>query len=258
MNFFAGPSGRDLTREETVHARKARAREEWQESPPAPPYFNDLLIQGDRKTECRVEALWWKHEQDDGVRYLPSSPLPQDIAIALGWLREEPFDWLQRFMWLLDGMREQLPSLSDVVIDLPPGLFGYAYETLALLSNLMLGKAFPSGYPTWSAEEWRGRAFLVTTEDRNDFLVALEYFRAHRIHLPHLKVILNRATTGRDAWFAGQVAKHFDGLKVEDFPLLRVDFLRPLAEVFVSGSLRMSEEVVRLRQELLEGSHAHP
>jgi hypothetical protein len=258
LDFFARPTGKFMTREETIKARNSRKFQEWSGRPPAPPFFNDLLLQGERGAECTVEALWWKHEQDDGLRVLPSSPLTQDIAIALGWLREEPFEWLQRFMWLLQGMREQLPALSDVVIDLPPGLFGFAHETLALLSNLKLGKPFPSGFPDLRAEEWRGQPFIVTTEDRNDFILALEYYVAHKAKLPHLKIVLNRATEGRSAWFSGELVRHFgSGLRLEAIPLIRVDELKPLRELFVSGRLHMNEDIKQLRMQLLGGDDAH-
>jgi hypothetical protein len=259
LDFFAPPTGQFMSRAETDMARNARYLNEWRKRPPAPPYLNDILIQGERDAECRVESLWWKHEQDeDGVRFLPSSPLKQDIAIALGWFRAEPFDWLHRFMWLLQGMREQLPSVSEVVIDLPPGLFGFGHETLALLSNLETRRVFPPGFPEWNPDEWKGKPYIVTTEDRNDFVVALEYWASQRVNLPHLNIILNRATQGRSAWFFDEVDKHFGpAMKIERARVLPIDELKSLRELFISGGLHLNDEVQRLREYFLGGSHAH-
>jgi len=137
------PTGRRLSRAETVAARRARADTPWTEIPPPPPFLNDILIHGhelalydeDLERECTVEPLLWRHEKDDGVAYLPSSPLRADVEIALGWLyRARQFTWIRRMTWLLEGMREQMSDLTDVVIDLPPGMFGFSHEVLALMA----------------------------------------------------------------------------------------------------------------------------
>jgi hypothetical protein len=258
LDFDAAPTGRHLTREETVTLRnKRKDAGEWEGQPPAPPYLNDVLIYDKDEHEARVEALCWKHEDDDGVLYLPSAPFRQDISIALGWLHnEEPFTWLGRLMWLLDGMAEQMETLSDVVIDLPPGLFGFAHEALAMLSNLAKGTAFPSGFPAWNkggGVTWEGNPLLITTLDHNDLIMALEYALKHVERLPRLQVTLNRYADGREPELRETIHKHFgEALKVESRipPAARISELGPLREVFRAEAVRLNDDVRKLRAAL--------
>jgi hypothetical protein len=257
-NLTAAPTGRLLTRRETVARRNARKNEIWEVRPPAPTYLNDILIHaGERDSECCVEALFWKHEEDDGIKYFPSSPLPQDIGIALGWLyHEEAFAWLQRLTWLLDGMGEQMSALSDVVIDLPPGLFGFTHEVLALLSNLELGTPLPSGFPDWTRGDvrWRGNPMLVTTPDRNDIVLALEYYLGRRTELPNLRLLLNRYAEGRWQQIREAVRDHFGGALtpsdvdsiLDALQTTHADELAPLGEIFARGELRVDDGVQAL------------
>jgi hypothetical protein len=259
LDFDAAPTGRHLTRDETVKVRNARKDGgEWEGQPPAPPYLNDVLIYDKDEHEARVEALCWKHESDDsGVLYLPSAPFRQDISIALGWLHnEEPFAWLGRLMWLLDGMSEQMETLSDVVIDLPPGLFGFAHEALAMLSNLANATPFPSGFPKWNQGggiTWKGNPLLITTLDHNDLIMALEYALKHAERLPHLQITLNRYAANRELELRETIHEHFGkALQVESriSPAARIDELGPLREIFGVGALRMSDDVRKLRAAL--------
>lgn len=262
LNFDAPPTGRHLTRADTIAQRNARKDMEWEGHPPAPPFLNDILIyqKGD-DSECQVEALLWRHEDpDDRVLYLPSSPFQTEISIALGWLyREQPFAWLSRLMWLLEGMSEQMKTLSDVVIDLPPGLFGFAHEALVLLSNLATSTPFPSGFPTWNQGGviWKGKPLLVSTPDRNDLILALEYLVGHRAQLPHLEIVLNRYGSSRESELREVVREYFgETLGVENLlPTKRIDELGPLREVFSQGRLRINDDVRKLRKQLgLEGA----
>ncbi|WP_437663268.1 P-loop NTPase [Sorangium sp. So ce1182] len=255
LDLGAPGTGRYLTRAETVQARNARKNVAWEETPPAPPFFNDILRYGNEDSaECCIEGLLWKHEDEDGVQYLPSSPLRKDVLTALGWLYyEEQFAWLQRLTWLLDGMRQQMPDLRDVVIDLPPGLFGFAHETLALLSSLRSRTPLPSGFPALNAggTEWEGNPFLVTTQDRNDVVLALEYYLAHRDKLPHLTILLNRYTEGAAAGLSETIQEHFGAaLGLDALLRWRVSEAATLREVFTSGRLRITEEARTLRAAL--------
>ncbi len=262
LDFDAAPTGRHLSRAETIAQRNARKGIEWEGRPPAPPFLNDILIyEKSDDSECKVEALLWRHEDpDDKVWYLPSSPFQVDVAIALGWLyREQPFTWLARLMWLLDGMSEQMTTLSDVVIDLPPGLFGFAHEALVLLSSLEFSTPFPSGFPIWNqgGVTWEGKPLLVSTSDRNDLILALEYMVGHRDKLPHLDIVLNRYASSRESELREVIREHFDEtLGVEGLlPTKRIDELGPLREIFTKGSLRLNDDVRKLRRQLgLEGA----
>jgi CO dehydrogenase nickel-insertion accessory protein CooC1 len=258
LDFDAAPTGRHLTREQTLAQRnKRRDAVPWEDRPPAPPYLNDLLIYENREgAECQVEALLWKHEHPDGVLYLPSSPCPTDVSLALAWIyREEPFSWLQRLMWLLDGMSKQMTTLGDVVIDLPPGLFGFAHEALALVSNLQQKTEFPSGFPVWNrgGVRWKGNPFLVTSLDHNDLILALEYRLAQRKHLPHLELVLNRYATSRESELRAFIRARFDeALGVEALipSSSRISELGPLRELFTREELYLSDEVRKLRAAL--------
>ena len=253
-DFEASPTGEFWSRQETERLCDRRRTIRWEDFPPSPPFFNDILIRGELARECTVEALYWKHEVDDGVRYLPSSPFERDISIAVNWLyREEPFDWLQRVMWLLEHMSQQDTALSDIIIDLPPGLFvgGFTHEVLVLLSMLERKEQepFPSGYPAWheGAVDWRGNAFLVTTPDMNDLTVALSYRLAHSAELHGLRIVLNKAYDARTRRIQEWLRNRYgEGLGMDALPLERVDHLGVLEDIFSTGNIHLSEDVRRV------------
>lgn len=192
IDLDAPPTGESLTVEET---RRLRAKRDASGRALPPPYLNDVLS---RDKSARLDALLWKHEHEDGVLYLPSSSLHRDVVSSLQWFYAEPFDWAQRFAWLLDDLAAQVPSLTDVVVDLPPGVWGFAHETLVLLSVLSLGRPLPEGFPAWHAGplRWSVNPMLITSADRNDLLPAIEYLGRHLRQLPTLLPLVNRATEG--------------------------------------------------------------
>jgi hypothetical protein len=246
------PTGRFLTREETVRLRRLRGSLSWdntQASPP-PPFLNDALRYiGEDGGECQVESLFWRHVDDDKVRYLPSSPARRDIGVALGWLYdEEEFGWIQRMAWLFDGMCDQMPSLTDVVVDLPPGLFGFAHQMLALTSNLERGVPFPSGYPLWDGKiRWKSNVMLVTTPDRADLIAAVEYATRFREQTGHVRLLLNKSNKMSMSSVRHILRDQF-GEAIAQTPLTPVGEMRgTLGEVFTTGTLRMTDEVRALR-----------
>lgn len=246
------PTGRFLTREETIRLRRLRGSLSWnspQASPP-PPFLNDALrYVGEEGDECHVESLFWRHVDNDKVRYLPSSPSRRDIGVALGWLYdEEEFGWIQRMSWLLDGMCEQMPSLTDVVVDLPPGLFGFAHQMLALTSNLEGGVPLPAGYPPWEGKiAWKSNAMLVTTPDRADLIAAVEYTTRFREQAGHVRLLLNKSTKTTMSHVRRVLRAQF-GEAIAQTPLTLVGEMRgTLGEIFTDGALRMTDEVRELR-----------
>lgn len=256
-DLTAPPTGRFLSRQETVRLCNARSNLSWdntQPSPP-PPFLNDILRGVGPDRECQIDALLWRHQEDDKVWYLPSSPARRDILVALGWLyHEEQFTWLQRMTWVLDAMRGQMPALTDVVFDLPPGLFGFAHELLALVSNLERGDAFPSGFPSWKPGEWQGNPHLVMTPDRNDLFAAVDYHVKQREHLGRLSLLLNKSTESTPAQVRAALRERFTDAH-GDVEFSSVAEMRStLGAVFTSGDLRVSEDVVELRSILrIEG-----
>ncbi|HSN99222.1 MAG TPA: P-loop NTPase [Candidatus Nanopelagicales bacterium] len=262
----APPTGEHFSLEETQRLRDARDRvdpEQW--PPPPPPFFNDALLfyrSEEQTTECRLDALFWRHEREDKVLYLPSSPLPRDVSVALGWLYQDGSQWLSRFAWLIDALCTQVPALTDVVIDLPPGLYGFTRDTLTLMSRVSLGLPLPEGSPDWPHDglTFRVRPFLVMTEDSNDLAVALEYFAANYPRLRELVPLVNRERVGLRAT-SERVQKRFEQrlgrLNLESH-LVGVSESPLLAKIFVDNDVRvdkMSEEEQRsLRRSLrLEG-----
>ncbi|MFW5739064.1 MAG: P-loop NTPase, partial [Myxococcota bacterium] len=180
VDLDAAPTGQWLSQEETSQLRDARGRASWEDRPPPPPYLNDALTyQGSDPTrDCRVDAMVWHHEREDKVRYYPSSPLRRDVSIALGWIfRETPLEWLRRMVWLLHEMAVRFDDLTDVILDLPPGLWGFAHEASVLVSRIERGAPWPEGFPNLgeSGVEWRANPILVVPPDRNGLYVSLEY-----------------------------------------------------------------------------------
>jgi hypothetical protein len=161
----------------------------------APAFLNEALFHSSTTTgqRCRVDAMLWRASHDDGVRYLPSSPLRDDaIRIAPHASGNEPhFAWLRRFAWILDELVIPDEAVTDVIVDLPPGTWGLTHETLVLASKIEA--PLPNGYPQWHDRlRWRVVPKIVTTPDRNDRLLAMEYWLMTRDKIPALRVLMNR------------------------------------------------------------------
>lgn len=213
MDLLAdSPAGPHHSRSETSKLIRERGLAKWDNSPPPPVFLNDILTfeptddfsdPAESIPECVIEPLLWKHEQGDGVGYLPSSPMRRDVAVALTWLfdqanRTNPYPWVRRMSWLFHGMRSQMKTLTDIVVDLPPGLVGFPHEMLMLLGALDREEKLPIGYPEWNPGEWISRPFLVTTGDRNDIFAAVDHALAQRDHLSSLRLVVNKRTEDID------------------------------------------------------------
>ncbi|WP_437874517.1 hypothetical protein [Sorangium sp. So ce513] len=184
---------------------------------PPPAYLNDALNDQGAETgqECRIEGMLWRHERQDDVLYLPSSPLQHDVAASLGWLHSaDPFRWVLRLTWLLDALLERLPQVTDIVVDLPPGVWegGFSHEMLVLASMLSRGEPLPAGYPAWHSAgiAWKVLPVLVTTPDWSDLLPALEYGAANSALLPTLRLLLNRAGAESQADLVARLKRRLD------------------------------------------------
>jgi len=194
-----------LSRAQTWHARYRRAvamanADDLDPRPP-PPFLNDLLIYAlDEDRDVSVASLLWRHEREDGVRYLPSSPVIADLEVAARWLNREDGDiWVRQLAWVLSRLVEQTANLSDVVFDLPPGLFAFTTRVLALcnhLATLDRTVSLPDGFPRLERHNilWEFDPVLVTSQDRNDLNVAVEWFARNRADLPTLRLVANRLT----------------------------------------------------------------
>jgi hypothetical protein len=261
LDLDAPPTGKLHTLEETWRLRSARKNASWQDRAPPPAYLNDALnYQGaEGGQECRVEGMLWRHERADGVLYLPSSPFKRDVALSLGWLYgEDPFRWICRLTWVLDALIERLPSLSDIVVDLPPGVWegGFTHELLVLASMLSRREALPEGYPAWESSRihWQVTPFLVTTPDWNDLLPALEYTAAHSALLPTLRPVVNRTGSESPVELRARLRRRLDPALANlgiDEQLAHVDELgRSLGQVFRAGDLPLNDELQSLSTRL--------
>ncbi|MEM9460949.1 MAG: P-loop NTPase [Myxococcota bacterium] len=266
-DYFAAPTGQWHELTATRDLRSERKR--WwsqraspvQASVPGPPYLNDvLLFSGARSDqEYRIDAMLWRAVDDDGVRYLPSSSIRDDaIRIAPYLTGNHPhFAWARRLAWVLEALVARDPSVTDIVIDLPPGTWGIAHETL-VLAGAMTGP-LPQGYPQWHDElRWTVVPTIVTTDDRNDQLLAMEYWLDTRVNLPMLGILVNRTVESQVEILADigkELLAPLRGLDIEDdvrfVPLLEDS----LGRLFVTGELRVGAshremaDMLRLRDE---------
>ncbi|WP_437672237.1 P-loop NTPase [Sorangium sp. So ce131] len=253
INLEAPPTGQFLSVEET-RARRGRRRDalrgdgqKWKDKPLPPPYFNDPLNYAFLTGQpARVDALLWRHERDDRVLYLPSSSTHDDVIQSVEWFFGQPFDWARSFAWTLDGLAHQVPALTDVVVDLPPGIWGFPHEALVLVSTLLLGEPMPDDYPPWHAGpvRWAPNPFLVTSRDPNDILPALEYVARQRARVPSLKPVVNRDTEGLNALRAMARARVGPLLEAAGLheTLERVAEMSGLARLFWNGDVAVDGE----------------
>lgn len=226
--------------------------------PPVPPaYLNDALHYPvpDPSRECAVAALLWRHQEDDGVWYLPSSPLLGDAMLAApyGVNANGEYRFIRRLTWVLDGLLSDRPRLTDVVLDLPPGTWGFSHEVLMLLGQIAGRVPLPEGYPVWSGIEWLLNPFIVTSRDRNDRLVAIDYFMEARRRLPRLIPLCNRLSVAPRALrdeIKDDLPAPLKGLGIEELVRLVPELSASAGRVFVAGNLNLGTEAEEMRRTL--------
>ncbi len=199
VDLIAAPTGSYYSRARTMELRGLRRDKEQSEGSPEPVYLNDALhhaLEGEVPT--RVDGLLWRHARDDdGVFYFPSSSTYHDVLKSLDWLYGDPFTLKNALLWTLDDLANQVPGLTDVILDLPPGFWGLSHEILTISSMLLLNVPFPDSCPQWydTPYRWAPHPFLVLTEDEDDLIPGLEYLaRFQTSKLPNLRPLINRAT----------------------------------------------------------------
>jgi hypothetical protein len=250
VDVEAAPSGEFFARGEVVRLR--RLRRDTREKKGLPPaYLNDALrpyleSKLEYEGEVRVDALFWRHEIDDGVWYLPSSALRHDMEESIGWFSLKVFDWMGAMTVLLDTVSYQWPELTDVVIDVPPGLFGFGQEMLAMASMIMRD-GLPGGYPDWKTGPivWNAKAFLVTTPDVDDMLPVYEYVAQHITKLPEARILVNKSTAVPplpEEIIGPMLGAQIDANRIEQVPFLPAT----LGRIFVDGNLSVDDNVHRL------------
>lgn len=207
VDLLAEPTGRYLSVEETREKRRERKIRKAEDGPrkdyPYPPgYFNDALRYADavrRRTDDwpkapRTDALIWRHKKNDGVLYLPSSSVLEDVQGSMGWFLENPYDFAYALMVTIDALIEHRLEITDIVLDLPPGLYGFPHEALMIATNLQLGDQFAEGFPQWVGGpiQWQLNPFMITSQDPNDLVPALEFVLRNREELPNMVAIVNK------------------------------------------------------------------
>lgn len=270
LDWSKRPTREFHTREETWELRRARryapltAKDEIASIPP--PFLNDMLrhihyaLEEHRDIDPpHFHSALWRHPEDDGVAYLPSSPCKNDLAESRYWLEvpvtPNKFRWMHRLTWVLYFILYRRRDVTDIVVDLPPGVLTFTHELLVLVSMFDLKKAPVEGYPLWSDIEtvFHVNPFLVTSADRNDLLPGLEYWGEAKVHVPSLRVLINRATEAKsdildrviEALGQGVPAWYFDEVTytIDELPL-------SLGRVFRQGQLSLTPDVRALAEVL--------
>ncbi|MBV1857696.1 MAG: P-loop NTPase [Nannocystaceae bacterium] len=221
-----------------------------------PPYINDALFFDTSKgNDCRVDAMLWRNASTNGARYLPSSPIREEASRAAVLLaRSGPeFAWVRRIAWMIEGLLSEDDSVTDIIVDLPPGTWGLTHELLVFAGGL--GRALPQGYPQWEGSiSWSVVPTIVTTPDRNDRLLALEYWLYAKSRIKSLRVLMNRAVHSDStyrAWIRDELPKPLRGLGYEKQVLLVPLLSTSLGGMFVRGDLTLSDDVQDLSSSLL-------
>lgn len=255
IDLEAAPTGRWHSFAQTQQLRRARAQ--WQHqhleavalAMPPPPFLDDALFYPvpNPPRECSVAALLWRHEHDDGVWYLPSSSLPADVERIVPYDRGSAgeFHWIRRMTFVLDGLLEQKPELTDVVIDLPCGTEGLAHEVMALLGALDRAGALPRGFPAWAETlDIRINPFIVTSHDRNDHVLAVDHFVAARKHVPSMALLVNRVDDRGLESVRQQILEAMPPTPRDGAPILRFIPARAqsLGRIFSTGDVSVERD----------------
>ncbi len=267
LDLLAPPEAEHYTVSETRSLRVKRRDGSREGMPRPPPYVNDVLNHLDRCfgeqlpfDALRVDAFLWRHEEDDGVLYLPSSSLRRDVGESLGWIRVlegERFDWVRCLSWAFHILCEHRQDITDIVVDLPPGTVGLTHELLVLLYQLQEGRALPAGYPTWNQEgtRWTANPFLVLSTDRNDMLPALEYIGKTRGRIGSLRPLVNRVELGKDIDAIQEDAREMLGPALAATGLERLlipisEYRETLGRLFRVGDLKVDDGIQELSKVL--------
>lgn len=213
------PGGGFYSREETLRLRDAR-RISTLDQPPRPPRFvNDLFLDLSADGVFDVGSGMWSHAEDDGARYLPASSLPAHVLLAADWFAPVQQDeWSLLLVRLLDRLTRELPHLTDVVLDLPSGMHGFAYRALTVVSHLARGEPLPAGHPQLADADrrWTVHPFLVTSPDRNDLFAAVESLAVLSPALPGLRVLVNRMRSEPIERVRARVVDRFGATGIEE------------------------------------------
>lgn len=259
LNLEAKPSGY-LPREETLRRWDGRRRADREPGNPVElPFLNDLLLL-ESSSPPPAQALAWRHRDRPSLRVLPSSPLRPDVENALAWLYDESQQsvWIARFAELLEAIARS-GELTDVIVDLPPGLFGFTQQVLGLMAHLSQpAEEWPGDLIDLpSAAVWRLNPLLVSSDDHNDLFCAVETRLRLTRDLPELKMVVNRSSLARSELEASLRERFSPGAPVSSWGIGLVTLHgASLGRFFRGGSLNLDDSIrCELNRELrLDGA----
>lgn len=203
MDLIAPSTGKWLTLNQTEalrDARKGLSSQSGRRLLP-PPFLNDVLLHRnmDSDQDCQMSSVLWKSLVHPELQIIPASSIRYDVNVALGWLyQEERVRWSVRLAWILMSMAQQMPDLTDVIFDLPPGLFGFAQAVLSLFVRLSDPAAAKPSFPIPREHgiSYEVNSFLVTTPDRSALLASVEEFLRLKPQIMNLGFLINRTQEG--------------------------------------------------------------
>lgn len=254
IDFEAEPTGLALVdakeSRNLIRSREAAIQqdERWRERPHPPVFLNDILdfVSANERVP-RMDALFWRHMTQDQVLYLPSSSILEDVRGSLGWFYEEPFAWAGILARILHALARQVETLTDVVVDLPPGTWGFAHQMLNIVSMLHFQdeRPLPEEYAFLQDDlaRWIPNPFIVASRDPNDFVPALQYVVQHRQLVPTLTPVLNRLDKGMAAVkskIAERLPNVLEHIELEKI-LKDVQHIDVLAQLFWSGNVNLDK-----------------
>lgn len=215
----------------------------WKDRPLPPPYINDAVHFAFMYLEpVRMDSLLWRMEPDDGVLYFPSSSAQEDVLQTAEWFyTDKPFEFAKALMMTMNAMAQQMPRITDIIIDLPPGIWGFPHEALVLAHSLMKDPFLKqTTLDTPELIYWEPNPFMVSSRDPNDFVPALEYIARHSDKLPMLKPLVNRANEGLEAVraMARERLGPVLGASGLDEKMEAIEFSDALAHLFWRGDIR--------------------
>lgn len=256
-DYRAPPTGQWHSLVETRQLRDARRlsleeRGNSENAALSPPFLNDALLfeAASVQTDCRVDAMLWRHSPRGNDRYFPSSPVRFDGMRIAPYItgNDLHFSWVRRTAWIIDALISNNREITDVIVDLPPGTWALSHEALVLAGKIE--QPLPSGYPQWQDEiAWTAVPTIVTTPDRNDRLLAMEYWNFAREKIKGLGVLMNRT---RGSTVALKKAIHDDlprplqQLGIENTVRFAPNLSRSLGQLFVDGALQIDESLREL------------
>lgn len=194
-----------VDRSETLRLRDRRQKRDVQQHLAVHlPYLNDAMLhEVAGRGECRLDHMAWtwpaaaaSEPVAGSLLFLPSSPQRKDMAIAANWAKQEDDrTWSNRLESLLDLAAHQVPELTHLVLDLPPGPLGLSSGVIDMLVRIS-GKTAQLPAADGAQVQWSSIPVLVTTPDRNDLFIATEYYLHHRPRMPSLQLLVNKASPG--------------------------------------------------------------